>query len=450
LGVLEAAKTINPEFSEKINEALQTFNIATDEMTPETEKLNNFLIKRSLDMKAQILDFIIKNKTGDMDRKSIEKASSFMASLLSWSTDNSHRNEDKKISGDATYNTVNYIKTFIDSFVNVFPSIILNKINYNDVTIPKYWKLSQFHNTDIKNLIRGYYEKLKIFYDVPALFSILNKINQSCNDIVLLANSTPCFTSINYKDKDFVPVIDEQTSKNLFEYYLCCVIVNYIELTDQSEMLIVAIPKLSVIDDVFSVESVEETVTRVDVNVDPRVAADTQIFSGNKKQLKQMVSHLLTVFLNMMDNHKTTIDISYEDIMDRVFKLKEREKNLITDRLKALTPEERDADTILKINKLGVWNKGLQKGLTSYVADTYDDERELRENFEKLEKKLLRTSDGIDVNDQNRDLLMADFMDQQDVEDEIERDAYDMRGSTDDYGDGNFEGDEVENYGDYE
>jgi hypothetical protein len=35
--------------------------------------------------------------------------------------------------------------------------------------------------------------------------------------------------------------------------------------------------------------------------------------------------------------------------------------------------------TILKINKLGVWNKSLQKGLTTYVADTYDDEREFME-----------------------------------------------------------------------
>jgi len=111
-----------------------------------------------------------------------------------------------------------------------------------------------------------------------------------------------------------------------------------------------------------------------------------------------------------------------------------------------LTPEERDADTILKINKLGVWNKGLQKGLTSYVADTYDDERELRENFEKLENKLMKGN----TDPNNRDLLIADLMEQQDVDDEIERDAYDMRGSTDDYDDGNFEGDEVDNYGDYD
>jgi hypothetical protein len=40
------------------------------------------------------------------------------------------------------------------------------------------------------------------------------------------------------------------------------------------------------------------------------------------------------------------IDISYDQIQDRNFKIREKEKNLITDRLKGLTEEEREADTI--------------------------------------------------------------------------------------------------------
>jgi hypothetical protein len=477
LGVLEAVKTVKPEFTQKLYDALDTFSIATDEMSDETEKLNNYLIRQSDEMKKKIMDFIVKNKSGNVDRKSIEKVAGFI-NTFSWTPEQTRANNAKKndakkndakkneqtkkgeknneeakkaeknISSETTYNIINVIKTFTDNFVNIFPSIILNKVNYNDVATPQYWKLSKFHNNDIKTFIREYYEKLKIFYDVAGLFTILNKVKDSCADFILLANSTPCFSKINYKDKEFVPVIDEQTSQNLFEYYLLCVVMNYIDLTDQPEMIIAEIPKPYVIDDVFSVDSVQESVTRVDINVDPRMATDTRIFSGNKKQLKQQVAQLLTVFFNIMDNHKTTVNISYEDIQDRVFKLKEREKNIITDRLKGLTPEERDADTILKINKLGVWSKGLQKGLTTYVAETYDDERELRENFDRLEKKLLRTN--ADVNDQNRDLLLADLIDQEDMDNEMEQEAYDMRGLTDDYADGNFEGDEVDNYGDYD
>jgi hypothetical protein len=41
-------------------------------------------------------------------------------------------------------------------------------------------------------------------------------------------------------------------------------------------------------------------------------------------------------------------------------------------------------------------------------------------------------------------------MEQREIDDDIEREAKHMNGFTEDYGDGNFEGDEVENYDDYE
>jgi hypothetical protein len=441
LGVLESIKRVPKDFIDKMNDALETFSIATDDISDETEKLNNYLITQNDVMRKQITDFIIKNKSPDMDRKSINKVTSFLDTFASWSGDNSKRNEDKKISNDNMYNVVNYFKMFIDNFVDVFPSIILNKVNYSNINVPTYWKLSAFHNKDVKNIVKQYYEKLKIFYDVPELYNILKKVSVTSRDIVLLAKSTPCFTTINYKGQEFVPVFDERTSKYLFEYYFLSVLSNYTELTNESDMIVTSIPRQYVVEDIFSVESVEESVTRVDINIDPRNVTDNIILTGNKKQLKHKVAHVLVTFLNIMNSHKETTDLSYEDVLDRVFKLKEREKDNITDRLKGLTEEERDADTILKINKLGVWNKGLQKGLTSYVADTYDDERELRDKFGALEKKLMKNNK--DVNEGNRDTLLEELAEQEDNDRDIEDDAYNIGGYNDDYGDGNYDGDEV-------
>ena len=160
--------------------------------------------------------------------------------------------------------------------------------------------------------------------------------------------------------------------------------------------------------------------------------------------LKQKVSNLLLVFIQIIEEHKSIANISYEDILDKVFKTKEREKDTITDRLKHMTDEERDADTILKINKLGVWSKGLQKGLTSYVKETYDEEREFMEQMMQYEKNVNtnnnKTGENMDVDD---------YIEQQELNNEIEKEAYDMNGYTEDYENGNFEGDEVENYDDY-
>jgi len=335
------------------------------------------------------------------------------------------------------YNIINFYKTFIANFVTIFPNIILNDVDYQNISIPGYLKLSKHHESKLKKHINEYYEKLRGFYGIPTIYKILTTIQKSCKNILRLADITPCFTTINYGEKILKPVFDERTSKFLFKYYLLRVIINYIDLTDEDEMIVTSVEKQTDVQDLFTVEFLEEKETRVDFDVTTRTHTDKLIMSGNKKELKHIVAKLIIAFFEVLDEQKDTVDVSYEKILDRVFKLKEKEKDIVTDRLKNLTDEERNADTILKINKLGVWSKGLQKGLTTYVKDTYDDERDFRDEMDRIEKKL-----------KGRDI--EDYLEQRDVDDDIEREAYDMRGLTEDYGDGNFEGDEVENFEEYE
>ena len=108
---------------------------------------------------------------------------------------------------------------------------------------------------------------------------------------------------------------------------------------------------------------------------------------------------------------------------------------MVTDRLKNLTDEERDADTILKINKLGVWSKGLQKGLTTYVKETYDDERDFRDEMDKIEKNLRKKNRNI--GDGDLDQLVDDYIEERDVADDIEREEYDMTNMGTNFQDGN-------------
>jgi hypothetical protein len=115
-------------------------------------------------------------------------------------------------------------------------------------------------------------------------------------------------------------------------------------------MIVTEVEKQRDVQDLFTVEYLEEKDTRVDFDVTSRTHADKLIMSGNKKELKHNVAKMLIAFFEILNDQKDAVDISYEKILDRVFKLKEKEKNIITDRLKSLTDEERDADTILKIN----------------------------------------------------------------------------------------------------
>jgi hypothetical protein len=188
----------------------------------------------------------------------------------------------------------------------------------------------------------------------------------------------------------------------------------------------------------------EDRETKTDVTK-VRIENDLTL-QGNKKELKTKTANLLLTYLNIMVDHKDLIDKSYTNIMDKVFKISEREKDTFTDRLKVMTDEERDADTILKINKLGVWSKGLQKGLTKYTKETYDDERDVMDKITEIERNVRKNTN---VTDGNVDLYMEDYLEQMDADAEAEKDAYDMSNMTEDYDNGNFESDEVDDYGDH-
>jgi hypothetical protein len=218
-------------------------------------------------------------------------------------------------------------------------------------------------------------------------------------------------------------------------------------------MIVSEVKEKEEITDIFSVDYLEETNTRADLTFSTRDEGETLLLTGNKKLLRQKITQLLIAFIDIMNKHKDTIDISYEDIQDRVFKLKEKEKNLVTDRLKKLTDEERDADTILKINKLNQYSKGLQKGLTVLDKDFYDEEQQFRDELNMAEKIIRKKNKGI--NDDEIENLVEDYMEEQEVNREIDNEVYDMEFMNEDFFNGNTDGvgapeEEYDDYNDFD
>lgn len=438
---LESIDDENDEVVEKslrdlISKSLDTFDIATENYTQEVKDLNNFLIRNIGSMKEEIIEFVQKNTGPNISNSSVRKMSKTIENLSNWIADNSARNEDIKISDDKLYNIVNFYKDFISNFVKVFPNIILNKVNYDDVHIPNYYGFSKNHSSKLKNYIGGYYEKLKTFYGNPTLMNVLTTVQKSSRNLVRIANVTPKFSSIKMSEEKIIkPIFDERTSRFLFEYYLLRVLLSYIELSDNEEMIVTEIRKETEVSDIFAVEYLEEIDTRVDLAMTSRSQTDVTLLTGNKKELRQKTAELILAFVDILNNQKDTLDISYEEIQDRVFKLREREKDMVTDRLKNMTDELRDADTILKINKLGKYSVGMQKGLTMYDKDYYEKEEDLRDEMVKAERKIRKSNP--DANDENIDILIDEYMEQQEVDNQIDHEDNDMGDITEDYTDGN-------------
>jgi len=432
--------------------SLDTFEIASENYTKEVKELNNFLIRNIASMKEEIIEFVQNNTGPNVSNSLVRKMKKTIENISNWICDGSNRNENISISDYKLYNIVNFYKQFIDNFVNVFPNIILNKVNYSDVNIPKYYGFSSNHSLKLVKYIGSYYEKLRTFYDNPALQNILINIQKTSKNLVLISKSTPSFSSIKInEERSIKPVFDERTSRFLFEYYLLRVFINYIELSDEDEMVVTEIKKKIDVDEIFTVEYIEETNTRVDLTMNSRNETNTRLLTGNKKELRQKTSGLLICFIDILNNQKDTIDTSYDEIQDRVFKLREREKDLVTDRLKIMTDDQRDADTILKINKLGMYSKGMQKGLTTLDKDFYDEEQEFRDKMTQAERKIRRNNS--DANDENIDILLDDYMEQQQIDEDIETEAYGMEYMNENFFNGNTDGvgspeEEYDNYQD--
>jgi len=456
LKVLESIDNENDEVVEKslrelIINSLDSFDIASENYTKEIKDLNNYLIRNIDTMKEEIIEFVQKNTGSNVSNKSVKKMVKIIQNLSNWNADNSNRNEISKISDDNLYNIINFYKTFIDNFVNIFPNIILNKVNYDDIFIPNYYGFSINHGNKLKKSISKYYEDLKIFYGSSILQNVLITIQKKCKNIILLTNSTPSFSNIKIeKEKILRPVFDDRTSRFLFEYYLLRILISFIELSDEDEMLVNEIKSKKDVTDIFAVDYIEDESNRIDLSFTSRTETDIRLLTGNKKELRQKITELLIAFTQILNNQKDLIDISYEDIQDRVFKLREKEKDMVTDRLKKLTDEQRDADTILKINKLGMYSKGMQKGLTVLDKDFYDEEQKFRDNMVKAEKKIRQNN--LDAIDENIDILINDFIEQQEIDADIEEEAYDMEYMNEDFYNGNTDGVEApeEEYQDYQ
>jgi hypothetical protein len=436
-----------------IKNAIDTFDIASEKTTKEVKDLNDYLNKSNKDMIDEITDFVRNNSGPNVTKKSIRECVNTLNDFTNWNYDNSTRNEDIKISNDTMYNITNFYKTFIENFVSVFPNIVLNKVDYDKINIPSYYGFAKDHNNKLERNISKYFSLLKPFYGINTLNNILSNIQSNGKNAIKLADSTPCFSTIKIGDRILRGVIDERTSRYLFEFYFLRVLINYIQLADQDSMIVTEVKQPLNVTDLFSVEYIEDTETRVDLTMSSRSVMDTRIVMGNKRELKQKTAELLIAFIDMFRNEKDLIDITYEDIQDKIFKLKTKEKDMITDRLKALTDEERDIDTILKITKQGDYSKGLQKGLTIYDKDFYEKEQTFRDEMEKAERKIRNKNK--DATDDNIDILLDEYLEQRQAGDEIDNDAFDMSHLGENYYDGYFDGvdapeEEYEDYADFD
>ena len=165
----------------------------------------------------------------------------------------------------------------------------------------------------------------------------------------------------------------------------------------------------------------------------------------NPEELKARVCKLLFAFLDIEEKNKTSVDFSYNDIMKRVGRSKEKEKQGIIKKLRKMSIEERGVEDMLKNYRLEHWNVGQQKGLFQYDKETYKRERD--ELLAGLEDEVRGQNILDNTNEERLDIYELAKKDAENLEAEdagVGRDDYDFGDMGEGFMDGDYYGDENE------
>jgi hypothetical protein len=304
---------------------LDTFDVALEKDPEEMRKLKNHLARTNKDMREELVRFIKENSDLVSNTSKNKKAEDFLNRLLLWGgerpdsildeeegegegeggeegsddlEDGEEQESRRSITDDDGYNSIQFIKSYLENFITVFPNIILNEVDYDMVKIPKYWGLSGFHAEDVKNAIGDYYKDLRQFYNNPVLKNLLKEIGEKGKSILLLERETPYFTDIHGIDKTSHFLFDKRVSGMLFEQYLLLTLLQYKYLSENESLVFEEDAEEEKLENVFDMEDLVANLS----SYEPASVLQKQ---SKIKQMQTMVANLILVYLQIMKKHKT-------------------------------------------------------------------------------------------------------------------------------------------------
>ena len=226
----------------------------------------------------------------------------------------------------------------------ILPSIICNGQNMQFASM-KHWELSPIHREELERFCTNYFKKLTAF----------EKDTLLC-EYFMDADLQERFINLNMFAEN-IPIFDDETE--LFDRETMQLLYTYINYSVFYEMIICSD------NDKFTREMMGDTAS---------ATPDADLVRGEKPKFKKRVCALLTTLVEMDASWKATINVTYAELHDKVFKASKQEKKTITNRFEAMSQEERNVEFMLKKYKMGMWNVGEETGIYKYDAKTYDRE----------------------------------------------------------------------------
>jgi hypothetical protein len=426
----ENNEDVSPALTNKLETLLDSYDLTLEQDTKEMRSLKNYLETSNGLMRKELIDFI--KKKGRVTGQELNKITRFLDNMMVWRCEKKDSlKKDISISDDCLYNSIQFCKNFISLFSTVFPTMILTQ-KMQSINPPRYWGLSRSHSDMVVNMVESFYKPIESFYGKSHLKNILYEIQNKTKGILLLSEQTPVLTNIQMGNKEMHSVFDKVTVTLLYEYYILSILNDYIAVTKSPTMLTKLLSPVETLGE--QEERLEHFSSDFLIEQQLRFTEEEQEFvTGNVSSLQKDIAKLLIAYMSIMISSKKTVDVSFEDIEDRVFKLKEAEKYTFTDRLKAMSDEERKVDTILKYNKLGpLYSIGLSKGIREYDAENFEHDKMVAEKVAEIQNRLRRNG----ATDRDLDEDIEDIVNEEAEDRAIDVDNEENMNRNDDYDDG--------------
>jgi hypothetical protein len=418
---------------------------------PASFQLNKYLSRANEEMLDQIHDFIKMN--GKLSKKKTEELQDQLANIHIWSIDQSN---SEKMDETNMYTVVKFLQNSVYNISRLYPEIIRNN-HTEPIKVHTHWNLAGIHVKDITNTLTKYYEPLQQFKNDRILNNYISETQTKLIDLNAFLNFIPVFTPIHKTiyDKEKNPpekiklswfaLFSKRTVYMLMSYIWYSVFYEYMNSTENEDLLEADIMDRKEarrhkiqedMDQLALGESSSEynpDSDMADYN-DDLLDNEVQIEMGNKKELKERVAEMLLAFLKIELGNKDKLDATYDVLSRKMRRSRQDEKKMITDYFKNMDADERRVEDQKKALKLGRWNVGMQKGLVYYDKDTYVREREemiARLNGNNQGEEIADDPRAKDVNELDADQEMAADL-------EAEKEANDIAGLDEEYGNGNY------------
>ena len=383
--------------------------------TPEMETMKNYLYTANSLMEENIIDFIRTN--GEPTNKIIE----CLRTINEFNIGDKPEEYDNVI-----YKMMNYMKLTIKSICKLFPNMIKNRVGVKNILPPTHWKLSAVHKKDFQNIISNYYGDTNQFYNDKSIEIILDSVYNSVHDIYQLSENTLYSAPVENGNDTFYSVFDRDITMKLYKFYFYTILTEHIDILTHENIkknLALVAREENMIPEMNIIEGDEQD---LDIEI--------EIIRGTEKSVNEKIAALMNEYAKIICVNKNELNYTYELVMDRVNRSKEKEKETITSYLRKMTDEQREIENHFKNHKLERWSVGLQKGVRIYQKDTYDQERK---NMEQQIISDIQLGRNDVVNDMNRDIFELDSAYAQQEAENIDADEYNMNNlaEDDDYGD---------------